>query len=71
MSKHWILDVLTDLRAYAGANDMPVLAQHLEEAALLAVAELAQTPGVRLSVVQPDGAEIGRLPRQAANGGLA
>lgn len=32
MGHDWILDVLTDLRAFASANDLPSLAAHLDDA---------------------------------------
>ncbi|MEP1793121.1 MAG: hypothetical protein ABJI96_08900 [Paracoccaceae bacterium] len=37
----WILSVLTDLRTFACANGMPVLAEHLDETAIVAMTEIA------------------------------
>ena len=41
MHNEWILDVLTDLRAFAHQNGLPVLAEHLDDTRLLAATELA------------------------------
>ena len=41
MQNEWILDVLADLRSFAEANDLPQLAEHLDDAGLIAVAEIA------------------------------
>lgn len=41
MKNEWILDVLDDLRAFAGANGLPSLAGQLEDTALMAACELA------------------------------
>lgn len=43
MSKKWILDVLADLRAFAQMNDLPRLAEQLDETALIAAAEISDT----------------------------
>ena len=41
MRSDWILDVLADLRTFAQAIDMPALAEHLDDTALVAMAEIA------------------------------
>lgn len=41
MRSDWILDVLTDLKAFATANDLPVLAEQLDDTAIVALAEIA------------------------------
>ncbi|MBV0913002.1 hypothetical protein [Anianabacter salinae] len=41
MSNDWIIDVLADLRSYARQNGLPSLALHLDDAALVAAAEIA------------------------------
>lgn len=47
MAHHWILDVLTDLRAYAQLNGLPALAHKADEAIAVAKAEIvAQKPQV-------------------------
>lgn len=45
MKHDWILDVLRDLTAYAQANGMPALAEHMEDAQLLAAAEMERASG--------------------------
>lgn len=51
MGHDWILDVLTDLKSFAGANDLPSLAAHLDEATLVARAEIAsRTEGRQFGV---------------------
>ena len=39
MRSDWILDVLADLRSFAEANDLPCLAEQLDDTALIATAE--------------------------------
>ena len=41
MQSDWILDVLADLRRFAEANDLPLLAEQLDDTALIATAEFA------------------------------
>lgn len=41
MGHDWILDVLTDLKTYARANGLPTLAEHLDDAQLVAQIEIA------------------------------
>jgi len=43
----WILDVLADLKAFAGANDLPFLAESLDDARRLAAVELSLRAGNR------------------------
>jgi hypothetical protein len=43
MEHDWILDVLADLRNYASRNDLPALAEQLQETALLAAVEISST----------------------------
>ena len=40
MRNDWIMDVLADLRSFAASNDLPLLAEQLDDTALVAVAEL-------------------------------
>lgn len=49
MSYDWIKDVLSDLRDFARANDMPDLAQHLDGALALAEPEIARARAARAS----------------------
>jgi hypothetical protein len=41
MRSDWILDVLSDLKTFASANDLPVLAEQLDDTAIVALAEIA------------------------------
>jgi len=41
MRSDWVLDVLADLRNFAQANDLPKLAEQLDDTALIATAEFA------------------------------
>lgn len=40
MGHDWIIDVLADLKSFASTNDLPHLAEQLEEAALAARVEI-------------------------------
>jgi hypothetical protein len=42
MGHDWVFDVLRDLGSYARQNDLPALAAKVEEARVLAEAEIAQ-----------------------------
>jgi len=42
MSKDWIIEVLGDLRGFATMNEMPILADKLEETLVVAIAEVSQ-----------------------------
>lgn len=44
MRDKWIMDVLSDMRAFARDNDLPLLAEQLDETALIAAVELANRP---------------------------
>lgn len=41
MRSDWILDVLTDLKTFARSNNMPILAEQLDDSAIVAMAEIA------------------------------
>lgn len=41
MRNEWILDVLADLKTFALSNELPLLAEHLDDTALVAMAEIA------------------------------
>ncbi len=41
MRSDWMLDVLADLRTFAMSVDLPVLAEQLDDTALVAMAEIA------------------------------
>jgi len=46
MDNHWILETLTDLRAFAQQNDLDALAEQLDQTRLLATVELASLAAV-------------------------
>jgi hypothetical protein len=41
MSHEWILDVLSDLREFAHSNNLPGLAEQLDDTRMMAAAEIA------------------------------
>ncbi|MCR8827425.1 hypothetical protein [Pseudosulfitobacter koreensis] len=41
MKSDWILDVLKDLRTFAIENGLPVLAEQLDDTAIIAMVEIA------------------------------
>lgn len=41
MQSDWILDVLTDLKAFATINGLPALAEQLDDTAIIALAEIS------------------------------
>ncbi len=45
VKKDWMIDVLADLRACAVNNNMTKLAEHLDDAVLVAASELARVSG--------------------------
>lgn len=45
MQYEWILDVLTDLKAFANSNGLSALAEQLDDTSLVAAAEISQTTG--------------------------
>lgn len=46
MKKDWMIDVLADLRACALNNKMMGLAEHLDDAIVLAASEISRASGV-------------------------
>ena len=56
MGHKWIIDVLADLRSFAQANDLALLADQLEQAAKVATAEVTSTvEGASLAARGHDG----------------
>lgn len=41
MRRDWILDVLTDLKVFARANGLPILAEQLDDTMIVAMAEIS------------------------------
>ncbi|MBL1437077.1 MAG: hypothetical protein COB08_012885 [Rhodobacteraceae bacterium] len=46
VKKDWMIDVLADLRACAMNNKMTKLAEHLDDAIVVAVSEISRASGV-------------------------
>ena len=59
MANDWIIDVLADLRRFAGSNGLDALAEQLDDATLVAAAELASR-----GECTTDGAQLGISHRQ-------
>ncbi|MCU9847369.1 hypothetical protein OEZ60_05065 [Defluviimonas sp. WL0024] len=60
MQYEWILDVLTDLKAFAKGNGLSALAEQLDDASLVAAAEIAQVAGNMAGGVALDANKAGR-----------
>ncbi len=71
MGHNWILDVLTDLKTYARQNDLPVLAEHLGDAGLVAAAEITSLDGMSTASMGAHGDRIGKLLGEAGAGDIA
>jgi hypothetical protein len=59
MTHDWIIGVLDDLHGFADANGLPVLASQLEEALIVAAAELGQDASAA-ELAGMDDAEVAR-----------
>lgn len=64
MNKTWILDVLADIKSFAGQNNLPVLEEHLEDTLIIAMAELASKEGQTNAIEEFS-------PRASGTGGLS
>ncbi|MFC6583534.1 hypothetical protein [Sulfitobacter aestuariivivens] len=54
MQSDWILDVLADLKTFALSRDLPALAEHLDDTALVALAEIAASEEKKAGQAQGD-----------------
>ena len=61
MANDWILDVLADLKTFASKNELPNLADGLDELALVATAELATASRSGPQVMERDTHHAGRV----------
>ncbi len=70
MTDDWIIDVLKDLRKVAAGNAMLELAETLDDAILVAAAELGEQPGELVTLLGhdknrefsgPDRGNVGRV----------
>ncbi|MGC8202155.1 hypothetical protein ACP2AV_05565 [Aliiroseovarius sp. PTFE2010] len=71
MKNEWILDVLSDLRSYAVSNQLDVLAEQLDDARLVAAAELANLEGDMPPAALTNGCVAGANRFLRAAGGRA
>jgi len=63
MKHDWMIRTLQDLQSYAASNDLPALAEHLDQAKLLALTEAeSRRPALELRPAED-------LRPKAANGG--
>ncbi|MGR3435525.1 MAG: hypothetical protein ACU0CO_11660 [Shimia sp.] len=69
MDDNWIIDVMGDLRAFARANGLPRLAEHLDDAILVGIAETAsKARGAPLRVMRADGTTARTVYRDPGSG---
>ena len=62
MGHKWIIDVLADLKSFAQANDLALLADQLEQTANVALAEItSKSAGVPLAAVCNDDDKVGQV----------
>lgn len=40
MKSDWVIDVLSDLKEFAQQNDLPILAEQLDDTAIIALSEM-------------------------------
>jgi hypothetical protein len=55
MGQIWIINVLTDLKTFASRNDLPLLAQQLEDCARVARVEISEMPEEEAAGARQDG----------------
>ena len=65
MGQKWIIDVLEDLKTFAQQNDLPVLAEKLQDTTQTALAEIAAETEEASSVACINGTRSGGVPRQS------
>ena len=68
MTKDWILDVLADLQAFAGKNDLTALERQLAVAAKVATRDLASNQIAAPGAAQGDVGHAGIIHRAIARG---
>ncbi|MEO0389457.1 MAG: hypothetical protein AAF218_00810 [Pseudomonadota bacterium] len=67
MRRDWILDVLADLKTFARSNDMPALAEQLDDTSIVAMAEIASLDG---KAVDAENAQTGRVGHGIGSAGM-
>lgn len=63
MTDDWIIDVLTDLNTFARNNGMIALAEHLDDAKLVAASELVNQSKGKPGVIGNYAKTSGKRPR--------
>ncbi|MCK8462968.1 hypothetical protein MUY35_03785 [Aliiroseovarius sp. S1339] len=71
MSDEWIIDVLTDLKAYAVKNGLNVTADQLDDARLIAMTEIASASRQQTESARAYEKPVGRPCLYVAGGELA
>ena len=71
MANDWIIDVLSDLQAFATKNDLTVLSEHLDEAKLIAAAEISSVEARETGPVRAGAKRTGNLHWAAPASGNA
>lgn len=68
MQYEWILDVLSDLKAFAKANGLSFLAEQLDDTALVAAAEIGQVEGAMAGGLAADAGTARGVHRETSAG---
>lgn len=66
MQYQWILDVLSDLKAFAKGNGLSALAEQLDDTSLVAAGEIAQVTGTLTGGYALDASQAGAIHRRFA-----
>jgi len=66
MTNEWIIDVLADLSPFANENGLTALAMQLDDAALVAKAEISTLEGVGQELAKWEVGNTGRVHRAIA-----
>jgi hypothetical protein len=69
MANEWMLDVIADLKTFAGDNGLPALARGLDDLAILAAAEIASAEGMAPAAAHVDRGYAGHVLRAHGGGG--
>jgi len=68
MQYGWILDVLSDLKAFAQGNGLPALAEQLGDTSILAASEIARLSDGGTGGQAPDERKVAALRGRASRG---
>lgn len=71
MGHNWILDVLADLKAFAQQNELPILAEQLADASLVAAAEISSQDEGTPEGVRGHDAQAGDVYRRTGTSDIA